>query len=889
MKKVYIVSIIVVLQTLYSFLFSQSPSTVCLGTDAVVCPGQSITINDCGGIGGGGGGGSTAPYTVASIPYSPDPFNVGTAINLSDDAVSSVQNIGFTFCFFGVSYTQFYIGSNGWIGFTGGQPTTFTSAPIPSTTAPRNCIMAPWQDWHPGTGSNVGQYIKYQVLGTAPNRRLVVSWNNCPMFSCTSNLGTFQIVIFETTNIIETRIQSKPACTSWASGTAVHGVHNLAGTVAVIVPGRNSTQWTANNDAHRFTPGNWGVTWGNTLGQTFPYNNGSLTVTNVPPGPTGYFLKSGCGGGPGTAISDTTWLSLASPSVTLTAQDDVCSQGIGSVTATPGPGSPSPINYTWNPAGPNTNTINGATPGNYTVTITDGNNCSASASATVGDTPAAFTGTTTQVSCPGGSDGTATAIITPTPSGANYLWSDGQTTATATGLSAGSYSCTISTSSGCNGVVNVTVTEIPAMQLTISNQQDANCYTIANGQATINVTQGTSPYTYSWSQSSSTTNTATDLASGSHTVTVTDDKGCVETITFSINQPSPLVITSITPDTQICPENNITLVVSGSGGSSPYLYSWVANGNSVGTTSNVTVQPTNSSTTYCVTLSEVCGSPSVQECVTITHPTPIQPDLTPDEIIKCTPGNFVFTNSSTNQSEIASTDYSFSNGQTFTIQGNQGLSNGFPIPGNYSVNINTTSIYGCQYDTTINDIIVVVDAPVADFTIAKNPVTWFETTVQTSDNSIGAINQWEWISPGAVSIANGTPTGVIVYPEGVTGIYPITLIVTSQLGCSDSITLNVEIVPDVLLYVPNTFTPDDDEHNQQWSFYIEGIDFENFQVEIFNRWGEVIWVSKDAKAKWDGFYNGALVQSGTYMWEISYKERDSDGRKFHTGYINVLR
>ena len=83
--------------------------------------------------------------------------------------------------------------------------------------------MGPWQDWHPGTGSNIGQYIKYQVLGTAPNRRLVVSWNNCPMFSCTSNFGTFQIVLFETTNIIETRIQNKPACTSWAQGTAVHG------------------------------------------------------------------------------------------------------------------------------------------------------------------------------------------------------------------------------------------------------------------------------------------------------------------------------------------------------------------------------------------------------------------------------------------------------------------------------------------------------------------------------------------------------------------------------------------------------------------------------------------------------------------------------------------
>jgi gliding motility-associated-like protein len=91
------------------------------------------------------------------------------------------------------------------------------------------------------------------------------------------------------------------------------------------------------------------------------------------------------------------------------------------------------------------------------------------------------------------------------------------------------------------------------------------------------------------------------------------------------------------------------------------------------------------------------------------------------------------------------------------------------------------------------------------------------------------------------------------------------------------------------MYVPNSFTPDDDEHNQQWLYYIEGVDFENFQVEIFNRWGEVIWVSQDAKEPWSGNYNGTRVQPGTYIWRISYKEKDSDGRKYHTGYINVLR
>jgi len=107
----------------------------------------------------------------------------------------------------------------------------------------------PWQDWHPGLG---GQ-IRYQTQGTAPCRRLVVSFTNVPFFSCSFTTGTFQVILYEGTNIIENHITNKGSC-GWAGGTAVQGIHNLPGTVAFTVPGRNSTVWTTTNNAWRYTP-----------------------------------------------------------------------------------------------------------------------------------------------------------------------------------------------------------------------------------------------------------------------------------------------------------------------------------------------------------------------------------------------------------------------------------------------------------------------------------------------------------------------------------------------------------------------------------------------------------------------------------------------------------
>ena len=424
----------------------------------------------------------------------------------------------------------------------------------------------------------------------------------------------------------------------------------------------------------------------------------------------------------------------------------------------------------------------------------------------------------------------------------------------------------------------------------ISNQQDITCNSANNGIATISVTQGTTPYTYSWNTSSSVSNTANNLVPGENTLTVTDANGCINDISVLINEPQPLAITFVTPDSMICSESSIDLSVVGSGGSTAYTFTWTENGIPIGNGSTINVDPINTGNIYCVTLSELCGSPiPPQECLTITFPTPITPITVPDDSKKCLPGDFLFSNTSINGSEIATMDYSFSNGFAYSTTDLNPLSAIFPYAGVYGVDLTVTSIYGCIYTSQIPNIIEVTPLPIAGFTISKNPATWFETTIQTNDVSFGNISNYMWSSDGASNITSNGNNAFISYPEGITGNYEIMLIVTDSEGCIDSTILTMEIVPDIIFYTPNSFTPDDDEHNQSWIFYIEGIDFANFSLEIYNRWGEVIWQTNDAKASWDGYYNGSIVQAGSYVWKASYKALDNDDKKERTGLINVIR
>ncbi|MES2566449.1 MAG: T9SS type A sorting domain-containing protein [Bacteroidota bacterium] len=221
-------------------------------------------------------------YTAASTTYSFESFS-GTLLPTTDDVLFNVGiNFGFPICFDGTPYTGGYVASNAALVFdalqcfpniqtssvaSGGVSTGFSitqPAPVNGTSIPRNAVLAPWHDIHPGLGTGLMQYA---TLGTAPNRRFIVSYENIPMYSCgtasTSIYFSSQIKLFETTNTIEIHIRKKGVCPGFNNGQAVMGLHNYNGTTyippvnntmhnAVATPGPYN-QWSMTNTAYAFT------------------------------------------------------------------------------------------------------------------------------------------------------------------------------------------------------------------------------------------------------------------------------------------------------------------------------------------------------------------------------------------------------------------------------------------------------------------------------------------------------------------------------------------------------------------------------------------------------------------------------------------------------------
>lgn len=552
--------------------------------------------------------------------------------------------------------------------------------------------------------------------------------------------------------------------------------------------------------------------------------------------------------------------------------------------------------YAWNdPAAQTSKTATGLLPGTYICTVTLSNGCTGTATTTVGANSVTYTSSSTLVSCPGGSDGTATVNMNPVVGTLSYAWDDpaAQTTQTASGLTAGTYNCTITSDIGCTGTATVTVDEIPGMVAAFPVKNDVTCNSGSDGILTVDVTQGTAPYSYSWDHSTSTSNTASDLQVGQSTVTITDNNGCVITASETLNQPPPLQVSYITQDTVICPEASALLSVQGTGGSIPstYTFTWKENGTVIGTGTSILVDPVNSGTSYCVELTEQCGSPSADSCMVITFPTPIDPQFVSNIPYSCLPGEFVFLNQSSfgPDDEIDSIIAEFGNGDIMTFYGDTNLTYTYTSAGVYTLNVIVTSSRGCVTTGTFPGIANVIANPVADFNMSANPTTFFETSIIMQDKSSPNVVHWYWDSPGSTPTQSSVESPVFKFPEGVVGTYEITLIVETPEGCRDTTSKILTVNSDIIFYAPNAFTPDGDEFNQRWQFYVSGIDEYNFELLIFNRWGEIVWETHDINATWDGTYHDQLVPNGAYTWVARVKDMYNDAKRTFNGSITVIR
>jgi hypothetical protein len=350
---------------------------------------------------------------------------------------------------------------------------------------------------------------------------------------------------------------------------------------------------------------------GGTNPYTYLWNNGQATqnISGLTAGTYSVTITDfkGC-----TATASYTVTEPPVMNVTCTSTDATTnggSDGTASVTAS---GGTPPYTYLWN-TGATTSSISGLVAGTYSVTVTDAKGCTAECSTTVNEPGCNLSATAdgTPVSCHDGSDGTATATPTGNNGAVTYLWSNGATTQTISGLSAGTYTVTITDAVNCTAIASYTVTEPPVMDLTCSST-DATTNGGSDGTASVTASGGTPPYTYLWN-TGATTSSISGLVAGTYSVTVTDAKGCTDQCTATVDEPDCNLSASADGTPVSCHGgNNGTATATPTGNNGAVTYLW-SNGATTQTISGL------SAGTYTVTITDAVNCTATAS-YTVTEP-----------------------------------------------------------------------------------------------------------------------------------------------------------------------------------------------------------------------------------------------------------------------------
>lgn len=306
-------------------------------------------------------------------------------------------------------------------------------------------------------------------------------------------------------------------------------------------------------------------------------------------------------GASSNSFTRTSYITVTSgPSTTASITPAACGNSSGALTVSSTGGTS--FSYLWS-NGATTSTVSSLAPGTYTVTTTNGQGCTATHSFIVPNQagPSASISGTTATAC-GASTGTATAVGTGGTGSLSYLWSNGATSATATGLASGSYTVSVTDQNGCVATAIATVSNSSGPSATISSTQATSCG-LDNGALVASATGGTGALNYLWSNGA-TTPGISNLAPGTYTVSVTDQNNCLS-VTFATVNASTAPTASITTSTDAhCGQSNGVATVTATGGSAGYSYLW-SNG---ATTASITGLGAG---TYTVTVTDQAGCTSI--------------------------------------------------------------------------------------------------------------------------------------------------------------------------------------------------------------------------------------------------------------------------------------
>jgi gliding motility-associated-like protein len=465
--------------------------------------------------------------------------------------------------------------------------------------------------------------------------------------------------------------------------------------------------------------------------------------------------------------------------------------------------------------------------------------------------------TTTDEHC-GRADGTATATPVGGTGPFSYVWTGGLLTPTITGLTAASYSVTVTDANGCTGTGTGSLVNIAGPSAPFGPIVNETCG-YCNGSITIAPVNGTPPYTYIWSVAGAGA-TISNLCAGNYAVTVTDANTCTANNNTSItNSPAP-VLSQGTVTSANCGFNDGGAQPNVAGGTAPVTFSW-SNGQATLNLSNVI------GGNYTLIATDANGC---KDTLVVTVPTLGGPSAsTTGTDALC--GNADGTACVTAVGGSGAYTYIWNNGLNTNCISN--LS-----PGLYTVTVDDGNCFVIS-SYSVGDI----PGPNADFSVTPLTATIDNPLFNFYDQSTGAITYAWYFGDGGTSNTQNPS-----YSYSQSGTFIITLIVTNNAGCVDSIKQEVIIKDNFVIWVPNAFSPNGDGMNETFGPKGVGLDPDHFEFYVFDRWGEELFRSTNVNLQWDGTFKGGKPKQDVYTLLIIIKGVDGLPYKYN-GHVTLIK
>jgi gliding motility-associated-like protein len=380
------------------------------------------------------------------------------------------------------------------------------------------------------------------------------------------------------------------------------------------------------------------------------------------------------------------------------------------------------------------------------------------------------------------------------------------------------------------------------------------------------------PASFNSTQQNPTINSASPSASGDYTIQITSN-GCTSFAILSGILVNPSSATTFDPAGPFCEnENSSNLVASDNGGT------WSGQGITITNTGNFDPAAAGIGVH---TIKYINTTNCVYDSLEIEVKAVPIPGIIGDPLSGCAPLLSTLSASGAELGDLYS--WNFGNGETSTngpiIQ--QLFSNG----GCYDISLTLTR-EGCSATVMEPQFVCALQNAQASFSFTPFEASPSLPIFDFLNNSSFA-NSYVWNFGDNTSSTDVSPSHS--YP-GFARNYTVTLIANNNNNCPDTIQQRVSIIEELIYYIPNTFTPDGDKFNQYFSpVFTSGFDPKQYTMQIFNRWGELIFQSSDTEIGWDGTYKNRLCEQGVYTWKIYFKRSDNDQKISKTGTVNLLK